>query len=144
MKSRTDEEETAKTSLQMYLVYRMKNYSFGWMKVTFNDMEGIQKCGLWYAPIETREMSAGPPEQTYEGIQQLAKMAVVCIPYNTALANLKDGDKARTKHHYCVITNYWKERDKNGRYVLPRLDTGLYGMLETNDNDDDVDESHVI
>ena len=50
-------------------------------------------------------------------------MAALAIPLRYAL-----GEKSEHKNCYCVITNWWKERVRNGGYELPKLDPLLYGF----------------
>ena len=50
-------------------------------------------------------------------------MAAIAIPLRYAVGiHVNDEEGA----YCCVITNYWKERQKFGRYQLPGLDRSLY------------------
>ena len=72
-------------------------------------------------------VSAEPPATTDE-IYELAKMATVAIPHSYAVGK-KDGPSSSK---YCVVTNWWKERDREGKYKLPTLDKSLYRSEDNN------------
>ena len=59
----------------------------------------------------------------------LAKMSWVAIPLWYVV-----GKKKAESNHYCILTNWWKERNKSGFFALPRLDPNLYGVLGNNIN----------
>ena len=131
----SQKDENGGAPLQLYFVYKKPSRSFGWMKATFNDDAGIHKCGLWYAPFDTQDFSDGPPQQDLDSIKQLTKMSVVLIPFKYAIKNWDDADDSFVPFYncYCAITNYWKERNKHGKYVLPGLDYELYGIVDDDD-----------
>ena len=106
-------------SPQMYLIYKVPGKKFGWKKVSFNDAEGTHVCGLWYAPITVEEVDA-PPSTTTE-ITKLAKLATVAVPLRYPV-----GDTHPDGLKYCVITNWWRERNEKGQYVLPSLAFEVY------------------
>ena len=87
--------------------------------------------------------------QSLKGIQSLAKMAAVMIPYKNAVgaAKAKALDDQKQCNYYCVVTNYWKERQSDGRYKLPEFDLDLYAgvrdMLPEDDNDNDDDDDEI-
>jgi hypothetical protein len=103
----------------MYVVFKAPDKSFGWSKATFDDKEGVEVCGLWYAPVTFNE--AGSPPTSVEKIKKLAKMSSVAIPLRYT----------HTDHHddsfkYCVITNWWRERNAKGHYLLPGIAFDYY------------------
>jgi hypothetical protein len=116
------------TKLQFYAVYRVEKKRFGWYKIDFDDQNGVNAGGLWYAPLAKNEPLHKAPDK-FGDIQQLAKMSTVAIPmrYGTGKDDLPDSNK------YCVITNWWKERQSNGRYTMPGLDPSLYVRRDSYD-----------
>ena len=103
----------------MYAIYRKPRKQYGWKKVMFVDTSGIHFCGMWYAPVIVQEV-ASPPESA-EDITNMAKMASVAIPLRYMV-----GNDHQDRLKYCVITNWWKERDHSGQYVLPTLAFDYY------------------
>jgi len=112
--------EEGTKSLQLYIVYRKPQRTFGWSRVVFDDTAGCTLGSVWYAPIKEVVPLPEDPEN-YDTIQSVAKMSAVAIPMSYAV-----GPDHAHSHHYCIITNWWKERDSQGRYVLPELDGSLY------------------
>ena len=116
--------------LSYYAVFYEERRELGWLPLVFKDKEGECFCGLWYAPLIVSGSSATMKcPSTLRKLQELAKMAAVAIPRWYALG--RDHDSIQREHpaflnSYCVITNYWKERNQNGRYMLPELDAGFY------------------
>jgi hypothetical protein len=104
---------------QMYILYKKPHKEFGWLSVSFIDDEGFLVCGMWYAPLQVEE--AEMPPTSMENITKLAKLASVAIPLRYTF-----GDTHKHGLKYCVITNWWRERNKLGRYVLPSLAFDLY------------------
>ena len=104
---------------KIYLVYKIPGKQFGWYEVSFNDLEGSRVCGLWYAPLTVQEGNA-PPSSTSE-ITKVADMAFVAIPLRYPL-----GDQHPDAFKYCVLTNWWRERDQKGDFRLPSLPFELY------------------
>lgn len=110
----------------MYCVMRCPGRSFAWCKVSFDDTKGVFCCGIWYAPmivLDPNNDAAGvePCPQTVSEIQSVSQMSAVAIPLHYAL-----GKEHPNSNKYCVITNWWKERNSNGQYRLPMLDSNLY------------------
>ena len=105
--------------MDFLVVYRCKK-SFGWVKISFDDSKGIFKGGLWYAPIEMVEATMSIPPD-FKAIQERAKMSTVAIPMSYGL-----GPDTPHSQKFCVITNWWKERQSNGRYTMPGLDPSYY------------------
>lgn len=93
---------------------------FGWCKVEFDDENGVKVCGLWYCPLKLKNVTAQPPKK-FDKIQQVARMSTLAIPLRYML-----GRNHANAAKYCVITNWWRERNENGRYVLPNLDFDRY------------------
>ena len=104
----------------LYAIFRLPQRSFGWVRIKFDDTSGSNFAGSWYAPLATEETSVSPPNSVKK-IKALCKMAAVAIP-------LKYCVKANNahRHKYCVITNWWKERNNQGGYLFPNLDFSLY------------------
>ena len=111
-------------SPQFYVVYKVPGKHFGWYKVSFNDTEGIKLGGLWYAPLEAEEANA-PPSSVAE-ITKLARSSTIAIPLRYAC-----GSGYAHASKYCVLTNWWRERNHMGQYVLPTLSFDLYEESET-------------
>jgi hypothetical protein len=61
------------------------------------------------------------PPKTLEGIQNIAKMSAMAIPLQFAL-----GKQHPDANKYCVITNWWRERNSQGIYGHPTLDFAWY------------------
>jgi hypothetical protein len=114
-----ENESAGQIELDFYLLYKEKQ-SFCWIKVVFDDSNGIYKGGLWYAPMETVAVLRKPPTH-FESIQKLAKMSTVAIPMSYGI-----GKQDPASEKFCVITNWWKERQSNGRYTMPILDPAWY------------------
>ena len=106
----------------MFAVYKMPGKSFGWMLIQFDDGEGVHHVGTWFAALLAHEPITAPPQTAHE-IQQLAKMASMAIPLRYTFDN---GHPDRLK--YCVITNWWRERNDKGRYMLPTIDFSYYNL----------------
>jgi hypothetical protein len=107
-------------SAQMYVLYKKPHKELGWLKVTFLDDEGVSVFGMWYAPIQVQEADDLPPS-SLEHATKLARSATVAIPLKYTFGG--------THEHalkYCVITNWWRERNHLDRYVLPSLVSDLY------------------
>ena len=106
----------------MFAVYKMPGKSFGWMLIQFEDPEGVHHVGTWFAAPLAHEPITTPPQTAHE-IKQLAKMASMAIPLRYTFDN---GHPDRLK--YCVITNWWRERNDKGRYMLPTIDFSYYNL----------------
>ena len=106
-------------SPQMYAIYKVSGKQFGWYRVLFDDTCRIQVCNLWYAPLTVEEANA-PPSSTKE-ITRLAKVATVAIPLQYSF-----GSSHTESSKYCVLTNWWRERNSRGQYVLPTVAFELY------------------
>ena len=107
------------------VVNRLPPKSYEWHVLSFSDTNGLSVNGSWYAPIAMCEAIQNPlgREVSYEEVVQQSEMAALAIPLRYAL-----GEKSEHKNCYCVITNWWKERVRNGGYELPKLDPLLYGF----------------
>ena len=114
----TDTEGNSQETL--YAVFRKPGKTFGWVKLKFDDNNGCPYHGPWYASISIEPPASETP-QTLEGIQLLASFSAVAMPLKFVL---KDDDARSSK--YCVITNWWNERNRHGKYVMPTLDFSLY------------------
>ena len=109
---------TMDSMLSPYVVFRLPGKSFGWLKLEFADQSGHQFCGHWWAPVQFKEVDGLPTK--YKDIQLLAKMSFVAIPLRYVLEGKPNSA------HYCVITNWWKDRSSDGQYQHPVLDSSLY------------------
>lgn len=101
-------------------VLHIRKRKYYWKKIGFDDAEGVLVGGLWYAPINMTEATQPIPED-FNAIQNLAKMSTVAIPMSFGI-----GQDKPDSNKYCVITNWWKERQSNGRYTKPGLDPNYY------------------
>jgi len=115
-----ESDDNGRRSLQFYTVYRKPQRMFGWSRIVFDDPFGCRLGGVWYAPIK-EVISLQEDPQSYDAIQSVAKMSAVAIPMSYAV-----GPDTPHSNSYCIITNWWKERDPHGRYILPELDGSLY------------------
>jgi hypothetical protein len=110
-------------------------------KVIFNDKEGVYRHGLWCAPLEVCKEECVPSTLLFSDIQKSACMSAVAIPLRYILDDQKDGKPVKKpkktnvpvphvdRLKYCVITNWWKYRMKDGKYRLPTLDPSLYDAV---------------
>ncbi len=115
------EDTTVGPVYSFYAVCRTPGRSFGWRKVDFNDDEGVFFFGYFCAPIQVGEVEEQGYPQSVDAIQSIAQMAAVAIPLRYVL-----GEDHHDGLKYCVITNWWKERQDGGNYSMPTLDLSLY------------------
>lgn len=113
--------QSVETGFEFLTVCRKPVKQFARYKLTFSDGEGVQYHGMWYAGIELTEDHVGVTG-SQDAIKEEAKMSAVAIPLWYII-----GEGKPDSNKYCVITNYWRVRIHNGRYVLPSLDPTLYG-----------------
>jgi hypothetical protein len=90
--------------------------------IDFNDDLGRSFCGMWFAPMLTHDALKGPPSSMAK-IKKLSKMAAIAIPLKYSLDPAKNGADC---FKYGVITNWWRECNKEGHFVYPGLDPSLY------------------
>lgn len=117
-------EDDESTGFEFQIVFRKPKKLFGRFVLNFNDQKGIMFHGQWCA-----DLSLGAELDTIEGLSNvisMAKMAAVALPLKYVVDNR---DKEGKGKKYCVVTNWWKVRMRNGRYNLPRLDHTLYKSL---------------
>ena len=109
-------------SPEMYVVYKKPKTGgiLGWKKAVFDDANGLRVAGLWYAPLSFQEAEKAPKSKE---VSKIAKMATVAIPLRYTYA---DGAEHPDGPKYCVLTNWWRERDSNGDYFLPSLAFDFY------------------
>lgn len=105
--------------MDFYVLYKSKRF-YCWDKIVFDDSQGVSMGGLWYAPLQKVPATQPVPDMFY-GIQEKAKMSTVAIPMSYGI-----GPGMPNSHKFCVITNWWKERQPNGRYLKPGLDPSFY------------------
>ncbi len=91
------------------------------LKVEFDDGEGIFHCGVWYSPWKYSEESINITLKSSNEIEEIANMSAVGIPMK--YINKQNASK------YTVITNLWKERQRNGSFEYPGLDKALYSGI---------------
>ena len=85
----------------------------------FEDDKGTNFHGLWCADIQLEE--EGIPAASLSEVQSKARLSAVAIPLWYVL-----GKNSANATKYCVITNWWKYRMKNGTYCLPKLEPEMY------------------
>jgi len=110
------------TSFEFLIVYRKTGKHFARRRVLFADDDGVSINGLWCAKIQIEEEESCPSTGSFSDIQSDAVLSAVIIPLWYVLD--KDHQDA---YKYCVVTNFWKVRQKDGWYRLPTLDPAHYG-----------------
>jgi hypothetical protein len=130
---RNNEEEDINDKMELYATYRIRRKKgqlqspYGWCRIAFDDSRGESHGGLWYAPFKKEDVRALPP-MSEDGLAKIAKMSAVAIPFSYAI-----GDSTlENSFNYCVITNWWKERTQEGKYMLPGLAPSLYNSPDNN------------
>ena len=143
MGNNTEEMNETQTDHGLYLVYKKKGGVIGRRLVEFHDNTGILFSGLWYATIQVKEYDNSDIDVSLEEMKTHALHSAVAIPLWYIIGKGKENSEK-----YCVITNWWKERSRNGVYSAPRLDFSLHrrgtDMTEAAEEDPDVDYNHVI
>ena len=131
----------------MYVVYRSGRNELGWNKLDFEDVQGVKVFNMWYSTLMVMEETENPPG-TVVDLSKVIDMATVAIPLRfgvppvrvksagAATARVKPALAATAPperdywaehgHKYAVISNWWKERDENGRYTYPTLSSEHY------------------
>jgi hypothetical protein len=112
----------------MLVVYRTGNKQFSWKKITYEDEQGIYIFGMWYAPLCMSETEIPPPKSMPQLIEW-TRMSTMAIPLRYGVTSKY---MPADQNKYCVITNWWKERDCQGKYVLPSLAFDYYADRQTN------------
>ena len=114
--------------MQLYVAFRVKkgtnahtSVRFGWFKVAFDDRQGENRGGVWYAPIR-RALATAKPPLSEEELGEVSKMAAVAVPLRYGLGSMENPSSRK----YCVLTNWWKERTKDGKYQIPSLEPTMY------------------
>ena len=128
------------TIFEFKLIFRKPVKSFAQKTVNFADSNGIHFHGFWCSEV-TVVNSPEQPTKCFSDIQSVAKLAAVAIPLWYVI-----GKGQPNSNKYCVITNWWKHRMKDGWYRLPTLDASLYGgefRPGTNGSDDGDDHSEL-
>ena len=106
-------------AFQFYAVFRKPVKLFGRRKVSFDDENGVAFHGMWHAEL-TFSDDPVPDCNSFGEIQAAVRMAAVAIPLWCAV-----GERDEDANKCCVLTNWWRERNENGLYVLPNLDFDL-------------------
>lgn len=108
-------------SFEFYTVHRKPVKQFVRRRVTFDDTNGLFYHGMWCAEVEVQVDEVSSTED-FKQVQSAARMAAVAIPLWYIIGKDKpDSNK------YCVITNWWKYRMKDGGYRLPTIHPEMYG-----------------
>lgn len=107
---------------EFMVLFKTQRGKCGWSRIVFDDDNGAKHCGMWYAPMTMIEASIPPPKSISQA-KKHAQMSAVAIPFHFIV-----GDNHADSNKYCVITNWWRERNPKGYYVLPALDPNLYPM----------------
>ena len=85
--------------------------------MTMHDIQGEVKCGTWYTTISIDVSEDDDSSGTFESLLKL----VVCF------AHLLPGDKNESdEYQYCIITDNWTERQRDGQYTLPDIERSLF------------------
>lgn len=108
---------------QLYAVCRMPGRSFGWCKMNFKDNEGVSFYGYHCAEMQLDDVDEDTCPQSLHAIQKKAQMAAIAIPLRYVFLH---EPLHVDRNKYCVITNWWKERQDDGDFRLPGLDWSLY------------------
>ena len=116
--------EATNKACQFKVTFRQ---SRGFVKqhLNFNDRKGGYRHSLWCAPLELGDVEEEPISDFSE-IQKTARLAAVAIPNSYSV-----GPGKHDSNKYCVLTNWWKLRQRDGSYCLPTLDPTLYGCKRT-------------
>ena len=85
--------------------------------VTFNDDNGFNKCGVWYAPMEITVANVDD-ELSQEQIQRRSIDFAILCPC------LSDDSDLRTC--YAVLYKNWKYRSRHGTQSFPKLSKHLF------------------
>ena len=85
---------------------------------------------MWCATliVEDEDEQDLPPlndDSAMKDLQAIAKISAVAIPLWYVL-----GRDHEDSNKFCVITNWWKNRTKDGSYELPSLDPKLYSAVK--------------
>lgn len=121
------------TTFEFQVIFRKPVKLLARRKVVFNDNKGLTFHGMWCAPItvEEEDEEKVPATKDIKELQEVAKLSAVALPLWYLIGkNKPDSDK------YCVITNWWKYRMKDGVYRLPSLDPSLYKSVKGDYNVD--------
>jgi len=108
---------------EFQIIHRKPVKLFVRRKVRFDDNNGIMFHGMWCASLSIMEEDI--ESNALSEIQSEAKMGAVAIPLRYVLGN----DHVNS-NKFCVVTNWWKYRTRDGRYGLPTLDACLYGAKD--------------
>ena len=120
LQENTARHDDGEATFDFFAVCRKPVKEFACRKVFFDDSEGVAFHGMWYSPMKVDEELVQVSREL-DSIKQHAKFSVVAIP----LRYIVGEDKADSQK-YCVISNWWKTRNKDGEYNLPGLDSSLY------------------
>ena len=129
-------QSDGETSFEFQAVYRKPVKQFVRQKITFDDSTGVTFHGLWCARMQMNHRDV-QCTNSFSDIQVSAKLAAVAIPLWYAI-----GHDHPDSNKYCVITNWWKYRMKDGWYRLPCLDESLYRGKYSNTAQKDNDDNH--
>ena len=112
----------------------------------FDDATGVGIGGMWYARIEVlSEMLSSDsktPPTDFNHLSSVANMSAVAIPLHYIV-----GRESENAGKFCVLTNWWKERARDGNYRLPSIDSTLYsrqGNIRDDEEDPEINMNNVI
>ena len=131
-------QRDGKTSFEFHSVHRKPVKQFVRQKIAFDDSTGVHFHGLWCAKIQI-DWENVKSTGNFTDIQAAAKLAAVAIPLSYVI-----GKEHLNSDKYCVITNWWKYRMKDGWYRLPCLDESLYGGQYVNNKQDSAHDSSTV
>lgn len=96
---------------KFYICQRMRDSNFCAMhEIVFDDEEGFNKCGIWYAPIEVKE-SASHMEMTKAKIENIVIDYVLLLP---CISEHEDLNRC-----YTVLCKSWKTRTTASKLSFP-------------------------
>ena len=118
-------------TFEFQMVHRKEGKRFGCRPLLFLDERGEEHCGMWCSNVALNQR-VEHVYSDFSDVQKKACMAAVAIPLKCVV---EENDPRASK--YYVLTNWWKERDRNNNYVFPTLDPHLYGGVPS-PNDEDL------
>ena len=125
-------------SFEFQIVYRKEGKRFGCRPLLFQDrIDGEERCGMWCSSAVLDEHTEHVFND-FSQVQDAAGMAAVALP----LKYVVDKDDPCAAKRY-VITNWWKERDRNNDYIFPVLDNMLHRNVPNPEDQELLREASV-
>ena len=128
-------KDDGQTHFQFKLVHRKPVKQFARQNISFKDSQGVHFHGMWFADIKLERRTVDQCTKSFADIQAEAKLAAVALPLWYLL-----GKEHPDAFKYCVITNWWKYRMKDGWYRLPTVDPTMHGAKFAERGNGDNDE----